>query len=229
MHRIATKVRTYSPLLRYPLLPPLRREVIGCELRKHGGTLHELRGMAELEHSNWLGLGTLAYRLVRRYRPKVIVELGTHMGFSALAMSLALRDMNEGGKFYAIDTWKGDEHTSAYGENVYQTFLKRREQLRLNDVIVPLRMTFDEALTQVPSTIDLLHIDGLHTMEAVTHDFATYGPRVKAGGIVLFHDVRTHFTEMRVFWKDLSNRYENHLVPYSHGLGVIRIPQVPAS
>ena len=66
-------------------------------------------------------------------------------------------------------------------------------------------------------------MDGLHTWEAVTHDFETFRPLLRRGGLVLFHDVNTHFKELRRFWRGISRRYENHLIPYSHGLGIIRV------
>ena len=59
---------------------------------------------------------------------------------------------------------------------MYSTFLSRREQLGLGSTIVPLKMYFDDARDQVATPIDLLHIDGLHTWEAVNHDLQTFGP-----------------------------------------------------
>ena len=84
-------------------------------------------------------------------------------------------------------------------------------------------MTFDKARGHVPTLIDMLHIDGLHTWEAVTHDWETFGPLVRPGGLVLFHDVNSYYKDMKKFWKILARRYEHYLVPYSQGLGVIRV------
>ena len=157
------------------------------------------------------------------YRPKVVVELGTDMGLSALAMGLALRDLNEGGKLFAVDTWQGDDYSGRYRADVYRTFLERRARLGLDAVIVPMRMTFDEARDKVPDKIDLLHVDRLHTWDAVNHDFGTYRPLVRSGGLVLFHNVNTGYEDMRRFRKEISGRYMSNIIPYSNGLGIVRV------
>ena len=37
--------------------------------------------------------------------------------------------------------------------------------------------------------VDLLHIDGDHTAEGVRADYAMYGPLVRSGGLIAFHDL----------------------------------------
>jgi predicted O-methyltransferase YrrM len=180
-----------TELVLWPYRSELNHEFHRMEWRKRERNLRELPSFPEMENSAWKGLGSLAYETMRHYRPRVVVELGTHVGLSALAMGLALRDLNEGGKLFAVDTWQGDEHSGHYSEDVYRMFLDRRGRLGLDAVIVPMRMTFDEARDKVPDKIDLLHVDGLHTWEAVNHYFETYRPLVRPGGLVPFHDVNT--------------------------------------
>ncbi len=208
--------------IRWPFRTPLYRDIMRCESRKTDATVRELKGFEELEESAWSGLETLAYQMVKRFRPKVIVELGTHMGLSALAMGLALRDLGEGGKLYAVDCWEGDPQAGFYGDEVYRTFLGRIEQLKLGSIILPLKMYFDEALNHVEKPIDLLHIDGLHTWEAVNHDFDTFGPLVRPGGLVIFHDVNSAWADLRRFWEGMEQTHDVHTIPYSNGLGILR-------
>jgi hypothetical protein len=64
----------------------------------------------------------------------------------------------------------------------------------------------------------------LHTFKAVSNDFRCFRPLLNPGAVVLFHDVYTHFREMRIFWALISRRFPSYLIPYSHGLGVIQVP-----
>ncbi len=170
----------------------------------------------------WGELGAVGYELVRSHRPRTIVELGSHGGFSACTLALALKDHVPGGRLYAVDTWKGDFHTGSYDEHVYEQFLAFRRELGLEEIIVPMRMTFAEARDQIPTGIDLLHIDGWHTFGAVRQDFRMFKPRLAPQALVLFHDVDTRFFGMRLFWLLASWKYATALIPYSHGLGVLR-------
>jgi predicted O-methyltransferase YrrM len=202
-----------------------RKLILDLEFRKKDANLRDLFALEDHSQgeSSWSGLGTIAYELVKHFKPQKIVELGSHKGFSTFAMGLALRDLARGGQIYAVDTWKGDLHTGAYAEDVYQRFLADRHTLGLEDIVRPMRMTFAEASTKITPPIDLLHVDGLHTFKAVTSDFYSYRRRLAPGAVVLFHDVFTTFRQMRVFWGLLSWRYPSYRIPYSNGLGVIQV------
>lgn len=208
--------------------PRLQERILRLEAQKSDLNLQELhdcyRHRCHSAPSAWRGLGSIAYEIVKSFRPKVVCELGSFSGFSTFAMGLALRDLAERGQLYAVDTWQGDPHAGFYGEELYENFLSDRRKLRLDDVVVPLRMTFEEASRRIPEGIDLLHIDGWHTFRAVRNDFRAFRPLLNPGAVVLFHDVRGDFFGMRVFWRWLTLRYQSYRIPYSSGLGVIRMP-----
>lgn len=61
--------------------------------------------------------------------------------------------------------------------------------------------------------LDYLFIDGDHTYNGVQRDFEMYGPLVRSGGIVAFHDIVTYKpeTECQVekFWTEIKQRYKH--------------------
>ncbi|WP_342479224.1 class I SAM-dependent methyltransferase [Paenibacillus sp. FSL H7-0350] len=63
-----------------------------------------------------------------------------------------------------------------------------------------LRMTFDEAVgTFEDNSIDLLHIDGLHTYEAIKHDYECWLPKLADNSVVLFHDITVRMDDFGVY------------------------------
>jgi hypothetical protein len=203
----------------------LRQQLLDLELRKRDSKLQQLFELEEcsIARSAWAGLGTIGYEIVAHFKPKRIVELGSFGGFSTCALGLALRDLGQGGVIFAVDSWMGDQHTGPIGEEVFKSFLEKRKKLDLEHTISPLRMTFEEASKQINPTIDLLHVDGLHTFRAVSQDFKCFRRHLAPGAIVLFHDVYSGFPEMRLFWALMAWRFPAYLIPYSHGLGVVQI------
>jgi predicted O-methyltransferase YrrM len=83
--------------------------------------------------------------------------------------------------------------------------------------------------------LDLLFIDGDHTLHGVARDFRLYREFVRDGGLIAFHDIvedsftrsgiRTdHWTgDVPVFWRKLKERYVTHEFianPNQDGLGI---------
>jgi hypothetical protein len=174
---------------------------------------------------SWVGYIPFAYLAVDLLRPATIVELGTHSGNSYLAMCQAVRALNLSTRCFAIDTWQGDSHATHYGEQVFQA-LRARHDPRYGDFSRLIRGRFDDALEHFDDqSIDLLHIDGLHTYEAVKHDFETWLPKLSGRAVVLLHDTTTEGRGFGVhaFFDELTQRYSCFGFSHSHGLGIVAV------
>jgi len=179
-----------------------------------------------LMSSAWSGHYFFVYDLIRNTQPHVVVELGTHKGNSLFSMAQAIKDGKLKTELHAVDTWKGDPQTGYYGEEVYEEFLRISKEYYKDIQIIPHKMLFDDTVKIFEeNSIDILHIDGLHTYEAVKHDFETWLPKVnKDTGIIMFHDVCETKDDFGVYklWDELKKKYRNTITfKHYHGLGVI--------
>jgi len=171
----------------------------------------------------WVGHIPFAFWIINKLRPGCFVELGTHTGNSYFAFCQGVHAHHLPTRCYAVDTWDGDEHAGQYGEEVYADVAQYNSQ-HYASFSVLMRMTFDNAVDYFGGkSIDLLHIDGLHTYDAVSHDFETWLPKISDRGIVLFHDINVRERGFGVwrFWEEVSARYPHIAFDHSHGLGVL--------
>jgi hypothetical protein len=177
----------------------------------------------------WNGHIPFAHWLVHATRPGTIVELGTHAGVSYSAFCEAVIRAKTKTRCFAVDTWKGDEQAGFYDESIYADF-KQFHDIHYARFSKLMRMTFDEAVSSFPDgSIDLLHIDGLHSYEAVSRDFTTWLPKLSAEGIILFHDTNEYQKDFAVWrlWSDLEAQYPSFEFLHSHGLGVLCVGDSP--
>jgi GT2 family glycosyltransferase len=173
----------------------------------------------------WTGHLAIAFWLIKAARPAMFVELGTHSGNSYAAFCQAIAQMGLATRAFAVDTWRGDEHSGLYGEEVFRA-LQAFNESHFGAFSKLLRTTFDEARGYFPdSSVDLLHIDGLHTYEAVKHDFETWKSALSPDAVVVFHDTNVREREFRVWklWQELAEIYPSFEFHHSEGLGVLGV------
>jgi hypothetical protein len=182
------------------------------------------------QQSAWAEHLPLAFVLIDLLRPAVAVELGVHFGDSYCAFCQAVGHLKLPTRMFGVDTWRGDKHAGNYGDEVL-ALLRAHHDPRYSSFSKLMRMEFDAALDSFgPGSIDLLHIDGLHTYDAVRHDFESWLPKMSRRGVMLFHDTMDRSADFGVYqlWAELIGRYPNFEFQHGPGLGVLAVgPEVP--
>jgi hypothetical protein len=180
-------------------------------------------------NSAWWGHVPFAGWIMRAARPRVFVELGTFSGVSYAAFCEAALADGISSVCHAVDTWYGDPHAGSYDNSTYLEF-KVFHDTHYSAISQIHRCTFDEAQSRFEDgSVDLLHIDGYHTYEAVRHDFETWLPKLSRRAVVLFHDANERMNDFGVwrFWNEISTRWPSFTFLHSHGLGVLCVGPEP--
>ena len=184
----------------------------------------------------WIGHIPFAFELIGRQRPASIVELGTYSGSSFAAFCQAVDACGSTTKCYGIDLWEGDIHMGKFDEALFQEISGYVSSI-YPDVAVLIRKDFNEAaLTFADKSVDLLHIDGTHTFEAVSNDFHTWLPKLSDSAVVLFHDTNVNVENtgpaserfgVKKFFDSVKHRYPHIEFTHCWGLGVLVVGQRP--
>jgi O-antigen biosynthesis protein len=180
--------------------------------------------------SAWHEHTPFAMWLVATLRPRLIVELGTHYGDSYCAFCQAVRELKLETCCFAIDTWAGDPHAGGYGPEVLADLRAFHDPLYASFSHL-LQSTFADALQHFSdASIDLLHIDGYHTYEVVREDFTAWLPKMRRGGVVLFHDTNVRERDFGVWrlWEEVKANHPHFEFSHGHGLGMLVVGEATA-
>ncbi|MGO9956468.1 MAG: class I SAM-dependent methyltransferase [Solirubrobacteraceae bacterium] len=198
-----------------------------------------------------LGFGFIYYGLTRAVRPRHIAVIGSKAGFAPVCFALGLKDNagygvakvtcdatilshpNEFGHLsfidpsYSVD--RGDVGHS-FGIGTWDDADATRhifEAHRVGEFVTHYKMTSAEYLREHGSAtaIDLLYVDGDHSLAGVTHDLVEFRPLLSDSALVLAHDVHPTlddsegFAALQGLPKDL---YEHARIPITPGLALLR-------
>jgi hypothetical protein len=161
--------------------------------------------------------------LVATLRPRLVVELGVHVGVSYCTFAEEMRRQGIEGACLGVDTFAGDAHAGSYDGSVLAR-LRAHHDPRFGGFSRLMQATFDEAAeTVADGSVDLLHIDGLHTYEAVRHDYERWAPKLGEQAVVLFHDTEERGGDFGVwrFWEEVRQGHPHFAFLHGHGLGVL--------
>ncbi len=178
----------------------------------------------------WLGHIPFAFELVARLRPRILVELGTYSGTSLAAFCQAAEACGAATVCYGVDLWEGDIHMGSFDASVFREVADYMAEQHPRSAVL-LRKSFDDAAADfADGSIDLLHLDGTHTYEAVANDFRTWLPKLSDRAVVLFHDTEVTVDNagegarrfgVRRFFDETKSGYPHLELTHCYGLGLL--------
>lgn len=169
----------------------------------------------QLDLQGWNSFSPVFGELVEAVRPKLIVEVGTWKGASAIHMADLCRDRGLDTKIVCIDTWLGavefwfakedDKERSLQRccgyPQVYYQFLANVMKSGHQDAIIPLPNTSrigSSILKSLGVKADLIYIDGSHEYLDVLNDLNDCHGLLAPNGVMFGDDYAPH-------WADVQN------------------------
>jgi len=126
----------------------------------------------------------LLYKLTRKLdHNSVIVEIGSYLGASTTFLAAAAKENQS--LVYCVDTWLNDAMTEG-PRDTYQEFISNTTLYQQQ--IYPLRGKSEDIAKEFVNQIDLLFLDGDHSYSGCRLDVESWLPKLKNGGIIVFHD-----------------------------------------
>lgn len=169
---------------------------------------------------------------VAEQKPETVVEIGTHNGGTlycwckvadptALVVSIDLPGGRYGGGY---DAQRAEYMKKAFPQEG-QTLHTIREDSHAPSTRAQLEQLLDGR------EVDFLFIDGDHTLRGVKLDFEMYGPLVRSGGLIGFHDILPQpgvpTSRVAKLWDEIKHaddyEYDEYAVMpyYWGGIGVL--------
>jgi len=167
--------------------------------------------------SAWKGHRNFAEWLVKYTQPDQVVDLGVDYGYSTFIFANAVQK-NGKGIVTGIDLFQGEGMTGI--RNTYDQVMAIVDAIKFINLEI-IKGDFNTVSQTWNRTIDILHIDGYHSYQAVSNDFNTWSPFVPDQGIVLFHDINVPNPDFGVInlFRELEGGHKLYFL-HSYGLGI---------
>ncbi len=132
-----------------------------------------------------------------------IVEIGSFLGRSTICLALGSR-AGHGARIVAVDPHIGSpKHASLLRcTDTWPHFRANLARAGVDDLVTPIHATSSAAAPQVAGPIDFVFVDGSHELVDVRTDIACWLPKLRAGGVIAFHD-SWHMRGVRAATSDL--------------------------
>ncbi len=183
-----------------------------------------------------LGYGWIHYGLIRNFKPKKVLCIGSRYGFVPAVCAVGCRD-NKFGKVDFVDAGMdmndfnkvAGNHWGGVGFWKKCNSKKYFGKFGLQDYLDLYVMTTAEFAKKYPKRkYDYIHVDGDHSYNGVKLDFDLFWPKLNKGGFIAFHDIASpdkdgNIYGTRDFWAELKKKYKvTFEFNKDPGLGVIQ-------
>ena len=138
--------------------------------------------------------------IVRKYKPKKILELGVNKGGSSIIILNAL-DNNKNTKLYSIELYS----RKSFGSCVYNYFPNLLPNWKLFTGNIATKF-----IEQVGKNIDMAFIDTSHFEPGEILDFLMILPFLKKGALVVIHDIGIQIN--CAGWPDSRNEWAPYII-----------------
>lgn len=155
----------------------------------------------------WNGDSKVFKNLIDNINPKVIIEVGTWKGLSAITMAEHIKHTNKSTKIYCVDTWLGAiEFWSSHKNtperdlllkngypNIYYQFLSNVVHRKVEDIIIPFPNTSHIGYLYFKYQnikADMIYIDASHEEFDVYYDIKHYMNILNTNGIIFGDDYK---------------------------------------
>jgi predicted O-methyltransferase YrrM len=150
-------------------------------------------------------------KIIRELQPKIILEIGTFNGGTLFLFS---RIISKDTLLISLDLPKArlGRFQIDWRFFLIKKFSLPHQKMRLLRADSHRSSTLNQIKKILDGQkLDFLFIDADHSYEGVKKDFEMYGPLVKRGGIIAFHDIVSQsasFNNVHKFWEQIKNQYK---------------------
>jgi predicted O-methyltransferase YrrM len=164
------------------------------------------------------------------------LEVGSWLGLSAIVVANGLlANMNLQARVFCVDTWRGSAEHQALPEVrqdlLYEQFLRNVAEAQMEAFIQPLRgQSTEVAARWAGPDLDIVFIDGDHSLEGCYCDICAWRGLLKPGGRLLGHDAAPGSeveSAVRRFCAESGCTMTVHPLPSAHFIWEIHLQPSP--
>lgn len=146
----------------------------------------DLSGIDVLTYHKY-NYGKFFYDFIREFNPKIILELGSYMGYSGIHFAKGLKDNNNESQLILVDLWSKYPYKKCSKEKIVENFKKNNMN---KEKKVTIFFIEDDAFNVIDwfgtNFIDLIHIDLSNDGDLLKKIIYKCYSKLKKNGYILF-------------------------------------------